>query len=172
MATNTKVANASRNTPGWALDRLRADALPRMLDDLRPFSDAGIHEAKCVEVKRALKSITDEAAAIPDGGIFRKALYQHFEEFSRLYTAWNDVNGSDASAIQQRENIQKQMRAERNRLAIAHRKNSHILNRELDLKIIDSCYAALNKLVRSVPTFTKLAEAVARYFKRRGMTGL
>lgn len=61
-----------------------------------------------------------------------------------------------------------EIRGCRDRLAKAVRVNSHILNKELDLKLIDSFYKSLGDLVRAVPRlFVKLSEAVARYFARR-----
>lgn len=159
-----------RNSPAWALDRFRSDALPRLIEDLAPVEIAGISEDECRRVKSVLNSIIDEASMLPDGGIFRRAIWQHLQEFHDLYAQWNDVTGSSKDAQNQRADVIRQIRDCRNKLAKAARTNAYILNRELDLKLVDSWYKSLRGLVESAPRiFLRLATAVARYFTRRGI---
>jgi hypothetical protein len=147
---NVAVQDMARNSPGWAFDRFRSDALPRLLDDLGPVNHQGIDEADCQRIKAALNEIANQASNIPDGTIFRKAIYQHLETYFDLYSKWNDVKGIDRDAQQRRNAVVKEIRACRHALAKACRKNIHVLNKELDLKNVDSFYAALRKLVQAV----------------------
>jgi hypothetical protein len=157
-----------RNTPAWAMDRFRSDALPRLLDDLAPVAETGISEAECQRVRATLNQFTDQASRLPDGGIFRKAIWQHLQDFHDLYSKWNDIQGTDDASRARRVEIIREIRGCRNRLAKAVRVNSHILGKELDLKLIDGFYKSLGDLVRAVPRlFVKLSEAVARYLARR-----
>lgn len=159
----------SRNTPAWAIDRFRSDALPRLLDDLAPVAGTGIAESECERVKSALNQIIDEASRLPDGGLFRKAIWQHLQDFHDLYSRWNDVKGRGDTAKSRREEIVREIRACRNKIAKATRTNIHILNGELDLKLVDSFYRSLRTLVEGAPNlFANLAKAVGRYFSRRG----
>ncbi|WP_439372677.1 hypothetical protein [Bradyrhizobium sp. DASA03120] len=157
-----------RNTPAWAMDRFRSDALPRFLDDLAPVSETGISEAECQRVRATLNQFTDHASWLPDGGVFRRAIWQHLQDFHDLYSKWNDVQGTDDASRALRFEIIREIRGCRNRLAKAVRVNSHLLNKELDLKLVDAYYKSLGDLVRAAPRlFLKLSEAVARYSARR-----
>lgn len=161
-----------RNSPAWAIDRFRSDALPKLLDDLAPVAETGIPEAECLRVKKALNQIIDDASELPDGGIFRRAIWQHLQDFHDLYSQWNDVKGKGDAPKARRDEIIREIRSCRNKIAKAARTNAHILNQELDLGLIDSFYSSLRALIETAPTlFVKLGEAVKRYFTRRGLSG-
>lgn len=157
-----------RNSAMWALDILRQDALPRLLDDLGRSNIHGIPEETCTEVKSTHDEMTDIASLIPDKSFFRKSVWQAFQEYSDAYAAWNDVDGSDADAQKRRTKALKKVRGKRNALATIIRRNKHILSSELDIKLVDDMYSALGNLAQKSPEyFAKLAEAVARYSAKR-----
>lgn len=158
----------SRNTPMWGLDILRQDALPRLLDDLGETNIRGIPETICKQVKATHDKMTDLATVIPDKSLFRKSVWQAFQEYADAYAEWNDVDGETEEAQVKRRKALKKVRAKRNGLATIIRKNKHILANELDIALIDDMYKALGNLAQNAPEyFGKLAEAIARYQLKR-----
>lgn len=157
-----------RNTPVWAINRLRSDAIPALLNDLSNAGNEGYTEDICAVVAGTLRELTNEAAGIPDKSIWRKSIYDSVQAFEDRYIEWNDINGSDENAQSKRKNLLKKLRVERQNIAMTVRENCHIINNELDLKLIDRTYNGLGRLVEKAPEiFSNLAKAIARYFKRR-----
>lgn len=165
----TKFNDLPRNSPAWAIDRFRADALFQIMNDLKPVGDVGIPDHECQKVKLALSEIIDAASSLPDGGVFRKAVWQHLQEYHDLYAKWNNIEGTSSDSKLKRHQVIVDLRDCRNRIAKATRLNIHILNKELDLALIDGWYKSLRKLVETTPRlFSQLGRAVERYFGRRG----
>ncbi|MEJ6404945.1 hypothetical protein [Yoonia sp. 2307UL14-13] len=157
-----------RNTSVWALNRLREDALPRLIDDLKGQHEEGIPENICDEVKAAHREILDLASTIPDQALFRRSILPLLERYCDLYIQWNDIDGNDDSARKRRAELVKKIRKARLALATQVRKNMHVLENELDISLIDSMYKALNGIVQAAPKlFEKLSGAVTRYMNRR-----
>ncbi len=160
--------NDSRNTPIWAFDRLRSDAIPKLLDDMAAAEASGFPEATCQEIHSNLGALTNLATEIPDKSIFRKSLWEHFEQLQKEYKLWNDISGNDADSVSRRKEQLKKVRRLRNKIATITRENRHILSRELDLKAIDSVYKGFNKLASGSPSLLRnLFAAISRYFSRR-----
>lgn len=157
-----------RNTAVWALNRLREDALPRLIDDLRDKHEEGIPEDVCVEVKATHQKLLDFASTVPDKSLLHKSILPVLEKYSEQYIAWNNIDGDDDESREKRRAAIKELRKTRHGLATVVRKNLHVLDNELDISLIDSMYKALSDLVTAAPNFfNTLAGAVARYFDRR-----
>jgi hypothetical protein len=160
--------NARQGTIVWGINALRSDGLTRLLDDLVDLENTGLEQKQCAHVKTALSKITGHAAAIPDGSFWRGTIYQEFEAFADVYEQWNSREGVDAHAIAHRKEHLRKLRWQRNRLATRIRLNQFVLQNELDLELIENMYIALGDLAKSLPEiFKSLAEAVARYERRR-----
>lgn len=157
-----------RNSTIWALNSLRQDALPRMLDDLGATSMDGIPETVCREVRSAHDKMVDLATIIPDKSFFRKSVWKTFEQYAEAYAKWNDVKGNDTASQKKRRDALSKVREKRNALATAIRKNQHIIDSEIDIKLVDDMYAALGGVVKKAPElFVELGNALTRYGKRR-----
>lgn len=53
----------------------------------------------------ALNQFTGHASGLPDGGVFRKAIWQHLQDFHDLYSNWSDVQGADNASRARRAEI-------------------------------------------------------------------
>lgn len=157
-----------KNTAVWGFDIFRQDALPRLLDDLGATNQKGIPEEICDLVKGTHDRMTDIASTLPDKSFFRKSVWQAFDGYAEAYALWNDVEGDDPATQIERRKALKNVRNKRNVLATTVRKNRHVLESELDLKIVDDIYATLGDLVKNAPEyFQKLGAAVSRYDAKR-----
>jgi hypothetical protein len=138
----------------------------QLLDDLCTAVEKGIPESLCKQIRSALARVVNSATTIPDGSILRTAIWRHIQNFEGFYKQWNDVNGSDSTAVIERTRIIKLMRNERHSIAVACRRNHHILNNELDLELITSFYHALGEAAKSSPEIlSQLVAAVSRFEK-------
>lgn len=158
----------ARGTAVWGLNQFRQGALVSLLNDLASVRESGLAGDQCKEVEQALERVVNVSTQIPDGSFFRKSVYQHLEKFLALYNKWN--NPGDASdPIGHRQRFLKKLRKRRHRLARTIRRNQHVLNRELDLKLLEKIYASLGGLATSLPEiFKDLAKTVKNFSKKSG----
>ncbi len=153
-----------RGTLIWELNCLRSDLMPNLLDDLVSFEKKGLEEEQCDEVKKALSKLVNAAVAIPDGSFLRKAIWNEFECFEKIYHAWNDdERGESDVARKHRKQQLENLRDQRHRIAKTIRKNYAILENELDLLLLKASHQAMADLVTAVPDlFKELGKAVSR----------
>lgn len=151
----------------WAFDRFRSSALPKLLDDILKYERVGFSEDECNQVRKTLDKILNLCSEIPDKSFFKKSIYSRLLEFKELYIKWNEVKGSDKKSIADRNKILEKLRSKRSQLAKTVRKNSFILENELDLNLLKSIYEALGDLAKALPKiFTNLSKAVSSFFKK------
>jgi hypothetical protein len=156
--------DATEGTPLHALNRLREDALPRLLDDLMVMERKGLEPQQCNEVKTALGKLVNAATGVPDGGFLKPVVWKEFERFERVYHHWNSKEGPSPEAVAIRKEALKKLRQRRHRIVRAIRHNQYVLANELDLQLITASYAAFAGLTKAVPeVFVNLSKAVARF---------
>lgn len=167
MNKNTAL-NASRGTVVWGINWFRQDALSKLLDDLLDKEQTGYSQEICDKVKEAIGKIANLSSGFPDHSWWRKSILSEIEGFLKIYEKWNNHEGDELEKIAGRKKELKNLRSKRNKLATRIRKNQHIIDNELDLKLVESIYKALSMLVESFPeTFTSLAKALNRYVTRK-----
>lgn len=129
----------------------------------------GIKEEECLEIRKTLELLVNLATSLPDGICkCSKKIWEEIEDFKRMYQEWNDIDGTDKSAIEQRIAKLKKMRKKRHRIACKMRRRMHILEKELDLVFIEKCYALMGKLVEDLPhIFDRTSRAIIRFNKRK-----
>ena len=150
----------------WAFEKFKQDALPSLLNDLGNTGLVGIPDEQCNLIKEAHQIMINFAATFPDGGVFRKAIWQYFEAYANQYEIWNDIEGNDLSAKEARKKELRKLRKARNELARAVRVNKAIIDENLDIQLVTSVYTALSKVVQKSPeTFIHLSKAIDRYSK-------
>jgi hypothetical protein len=165
---NELVIDASRGTALWGINLFRADALSQLMNDLLYREKVGLLDEQCDKVKLALGEVVNVASSIPDGSWFRGAIWQELQDFADIYTNWNSHYGNDPAIVQRRQLELRKLRDKRNRIARRIRKNQHVLQNELDLRLVDNMYAAFGKLVHSLPdVFVNLAKAIERFTERK-----
>lgn len=82
--------DASRGTGLWALNQLRSDALPRLMEDLLYLEPVGLLAENCQKVQTALKRMWIHAADIPDRTLLPISIQHDMERFLKTYEQWND----------------------------------------------------------------------------------
>lgn len=143
--------DASRGTGLWALNQLRSDALPRLMEDLLYLESVGLPAENCQKVQTALKRMWIHAADIPDRTLLPISIQHDMERFLKTYEQWNDPQGTNAHSIQERQKALRKMVDRRHKMATRIRKRQHILSKELDLKVVDGMYEALAELPKALP---------------------
>jgi len=170
MVKQIRTVDASRGTSIWAFNRLRSDAFPQFLKDLSRLENNGFDgdESKYDQVRNALRDIRIEAAEIPDGTFFSKAIFLDFNDFENIYIKWNAVKGSDNKNVKKRKATFDDLVKKRQKISKKTRKHQYILAAELDLIVIDNFYNSFNNLVDALPDlFVNLAKAITRYDKNK-----
>jgi hypothetical protein len=163
----TKIVT-TRGSVIWAMNSFRQDALTNLMHDLLGLENRGLRADQCQKVRQALDEITNVASAIPDGGWFKRAVWQELQDFSDVYQRWNSHEGSDAAAIERRKTELRRLRDKRNRIARRIRNNQYVLQHELDLKLVENIYGALGNLASALPDiFSNLSKAVARFAEKK-----
>lgn len=167
MAGDIILLDASRGSALWAFNQFRTDALTQLLNDLTALEQVGLKIDQCDRVKRTLAELTNIATAIPDGSYFRSAIWKEFEHFSDIYAQWNSHEGGDPAFIKRRQTELRRLRARRHKIANRIRRNQHILQNDLDLKMVSDMYRALGSLTKALPEiFLSLAKSVERFADR------
>lgn len=166
MAKETSLQIGQHGTPSWAFNRLREDALVQLMDDLAARQYKGLTRDKCDRVKLALAKAVNCATAIPDGSFFTKPIWKRMKAFEMTYESWNEPKGDDAYAVEHRQKELERLRKLRHKLAKTTRKNLAVIDKELDIKLVEDVYEALSNLVTSAPeTFKNVARALERFSK-------
>lgn len=168
MAHKTSIPDTRRGTALWGLNRLREDALVRLMHDLVDVEIRGLTAEECDQVKTALTKVVTVFSAIPDQSFFRKSIWHEIDNFRRAYEDWNEPKGGEEPARQHRKNSIRKMQKARNAAATRIRKNMRILEKELDLILIEDSYEALGELTKAVPDiFRNLSKAIVRFEARK-----
>lgn len=159
--------NAEVGTPLWGVNKLRADALGALLDDLLALERSGLKEEKCIKVQHALGRLTNAATGIPDGSFWKRQVWKEFEIFEKVYFTWNSIEGERPENIAQRRAYLRKLRKRRSKIATRIRKNQYVIQNEIDLQVVKRGYEALGDLTEALPEiFTNLAKAVGRFGKK------
>jgi len=160
----SRTVDASRGSALWALNQLRADALPRLMEDLLLIEPVGLQPDHCQKVQTALRVMWIQAADIPDKSLLPVSIQHDMERFLKTYQQWNDPQGTHPHSIQERQKALKAMIKRRHAMATRIRKRQHILSENLDLKVVDGMYEALAELPKALPEiFKNLAKAIGTY---------
>jgi hypothetical protein len=167
--SSANLPDARRGTVLWGFKSWRSDALVGLMHDLVDIEASGLSENECAEVKRTLEKICNAFSAIPDRKFLRGTIWDAMTKFADAYGYWNDEYrkpGNAARAIELRKKGIRMMQNYRNLLAARQRKNQHILQNEVDLKLVNDLYGVCGELVKSMPTlFKTLGIAVEAFAK-------
>jgi hypothetical protein len=163
------IVDARRGTALWALNQLRSDALPRLMEDLLIQEPVGLQPDQCNKVENALRRVWIHAGDIPDKIPFLPVSIQNdMEQFLKAYVNWNDPKGTESHSIQKRKKALREMIKRRHAMATRLRKRQHILSNNLDLKVVDGMYEGLSDLPKSLPDiFRNLSKAINNYEKKK-----
>jgi hypothetical protein len=163
------MANAAeRGTALWAFKRVKEDALPALMDDLLEVQAEGIHNDQCHQIETALGKMVNMATDIPDGSLFRAAIWEVMQKFEKTYSSWNKPKEATPEAARHRRQELEKLRKLRNKLTKKCRNHGHIISQKLDLRLVEEVYEALGNVVASGPElFRELAGAVARFNTRK-----
>jgi hypothetical protein len=168
MGDVTNVIPAERGTVVWAFKRMKEDALPALMDDLLEVQDSGIRVDQCKSIEIALGKMVNAATSIPDGNLFRAAIWQVMQNFEKTYSSWNIPKGATPEAASHRRQELEALRKLRHKIAKKTRKHGHVLAENLDLRLMEEIYEALGDVVSSGPDiFKELSKAVARFAQRK-----
>jgi hypothetical protein len=135
--------------------------------DLKRLEQTGITEDVCKKIRELLSALVTAASAEPKGSFWQPAVHKVFRDYEHIYKEWNDVRGSDESAISRRDALLSELQDIRHKIANVCRQNSHSLSEAYDLQLVDTINEALRDTISVVPgTFTALAKSAARFAAR------
>ena len=159
---------ANRGSVVWGFNAFRRDALVNLLNDLLERKENGLNKTECDLVAKAIGKIVHIATAIPDGSWVRGAIWKELQNFEKIYERWNSHEGNDPEIVKNRIKELKNLRKSRHNIARKVRKNGHIIDKELDLTLVEDMYAAFGGLVKALPDiFTNLSRAINHFNKRK-----
>lgn len=158
--------DTSRGSPLWGLNRLREDALVRLMEDLVDHEETGLTAEQVEVVSRALQKLLVQASALPDKAPFTPTIMASLELFAKRFENWSEITGNGEESVQKRRKALRNMRTARKKLAEVIRVNQAVLAENLDLQWVKSMYEILAEIPTAFPSlFLNLAEAVARFAK-------
>jgi hypothetical protein len=168
MKIGVNVISAGRGSAVWAFKRMKEDALPALMDDLLEVQDSGIRDDQCKRIEIALGKMVNTATSMPDGNLFRAAIWQVMQKFEETYSSWNTPTGNSPEAKIHRRRALKTLRKLRHKIAKKTRKHAHVLAENLDLRLMEEIYDSLGNVVSSGPEiFKELSKAVTRFTQRK-----
>jgi hypothetical protein len=163
--------DASRRTTLWSYNVFRARILSSLLNDLLLKEESGLNEDECKNIRYFLGRIVNIATDLPDGGFLKKSVFSLISDFEKEYIKWNDINISEPNARNARSKQLNHLRRKRKRIATVARRNQFILEKELDLKIVESIYTAVNELIEKIPHIAiDLAKEYKNFERKRIIT--
>lgn len=156
-----------RGTPGYAINFFRSDILVNLQLDLKRLERSGVDEAVCQKIRELLSALVSAASAEPKGSFWGRAVHEVLREYETVYRRWNDVQGTNTDAIQQRDELLKRLQDIRHKISNVCRQNAHSLSEAHDLELIGAINDALIDAIRVVPgTFSALARSAERFAQR------
>jgi hypothetical protein len=167
----SEMIDASYGSSLWAFKQWRRGALVALMHDLIDLTDTGFRTAdECTQVKRSLEKVCVLLSAVPDRSFLCGSMMGAMQRFADAYAYWNDEPHKPENAHRAKEIRQKGMRRMQNyrhQFAKYERRNMHILQNELDLKLVTDLYAALGVLTASLPdVFKGLRKSIERFGQR------
>jgi len=174
MPMTEKPVDATRGTAIWGINRLRSDLLPALLADLEKRESEGIESGQCVRVAKTLAQLAESATALSAGEAdWKTALYADLTAFQEVFVAHNmDLEDKD-EAIKNRVVTLAQLRTIRQKLSDRVRRNLSVIEREVDIRVVESMFAPFRELAKEFPdTLPQLGSAVARFYTAAKMPPL
>lgn len=86
----------------------------------------GINEDVCSKIRELLSALVSAASAEPRGSFWGRALHQVLRDYEGAYRQWNNVSGTDAGAIQERDSLLSRLQDIRHDIANICRRNTHL----------------------------------------------
>lgn len=166
MPITDKPVDATRGTAIWGINRLRSDLLPALLADLAKREIEGIDSHQCMRVTKTLAQLADSAAALSAGeSAWKTALQADLTAFQEIFVAHNmDLENKD-EAIKNRVVTLAQLRTIRQKLSDRVRRNLKTIEREVDIRAVESMFAPFRDLATEFPdTLPQVGSAVARFY--------
>lgn len=163
--------SAERGTPLYAYNYFRSNVMTALLNDLIELENQGLDEEHCKVVRQSLGHFVNATTEIPRGGFLTGALSSEVEEFEELYKKWNDVQGRDPGAVEERRKLLKRLRRARQNITDRIRDLQVEIFLGLDRAILVATYRALADLIQAAPAiFRNLGQALVEYNKRGPLT--
>ncbi len=168
--TNYEI-DASRGTSLWSYNVFRSRILSSLLNDLLLKEENGINDDECKNIRFFLGRIVNIATDLPDGGFLKKSVFSLITDFEKEYIKWNEIKISQPNATNVRSKQLQHLRRKRKKIATVARRNQFILEKELDLKIVESIYTAVNELIEKIPHIViDLSREYKNYERKRIIT--
>lgn len=128
--------------------------------DLVRHTQGGFNDEQCNANQLWLQEMAAAAAALPDGRVFGKKIYQRCDAVFNEYHKWNSPGGTPEI----REKYLQRIKNKINKLSGTYRTTTAILEKEADINIYLAFYEATEKLTRTIPdTLGSLAKVLSSF---------
>jgi hypothetical protein len=149
----------------WSLTFLRSNTLGALLNDLLELERHGLAEEECQRVKIVLGRLANSASDIGETAFWGGMIHEDLEEFEDLYATWNSHAGPEAP--KHRRDTLRELRKARRRFADKAGQVRAVLSNELDEKLFDEVYSAIEEMCKKYPEKFLSLQKSARTFRKR-----
>jgi hypothetical protein len=166
MSAEDLQTSLARGGNGWALNRMREDALDALLRDLELREGSGFDaEIYCDQVKDAFDRILATLETRKAKAYWASVILDEFQKFRSLYKEWNDIKGTEDDRIKERRTYTKKLRSRRR--AIARKLRNGQRQRQIatsaDMELAPNIFSPFLDLAASFPQlFANLFRAIHR----------
>lgn len=167
---NNRNVNGSLGSNLWKANYFRKDILTSLLQDVYDLTESGLEEQYCKEIRRALEYYYNLTLSVSRTGFFNNnSLGEPVGKFAKCYEEWNKVEGTSSTEIGERRKYYRKLQKYRQEIADSERKMQFELEKNLDLKTLESAYKAFQGVINLVPdTFKNISKALVVYSKKGG----
>lgn len=159
MSIDNLRSSLARGGNGWALNRVRTDALSALINDLQLREASGFapaNESYCVAVKRTLDGALEAFEARHRGAYWAIEISERLSAFRETYAQWNDVVGTGDKKREERRVLVGAMKKCRGKIA------KKLRNRQIQLELASLKDAQFSKKI--IGPMADLAQALAPIF--------
>lgn len=158
--------NAQKGTPLWTFNKIRSSVLTMLIKDLKSFQKEGYSNDICLAVKKDLEGLFDEIRKLPIFYYGSSELRRLFKDFIKLYSKWNDVNGSDEDLELLRIKYRNELKKIRTEISTVIRLSQKSLNYNIDevnsVKMLGFQEELLQKYSDVFPNLTKAVRKIKK----------
>ncbi len=135
------------SNPGLLTKNFSGNVFGAFATDLVQHIESGLSDEQCEANKIWLQEVAAAAAALPDGNIFGKKIYERCDAVFNEYDRWNSPKGTPDIRKKYHQRIKDKV----NKLSTAYRRRTALLEKEADIKVYLAFYDATEKLVLALP---------------------
>ena len=168
--TRPRTVDNTRGSKLWSFNYFRKNILTNLLNDLYNLEATGLDDEICRKIQASLEYFGNAATEIPKGGFMTGPIYKDIEIFAKYYQEWNDIKGVDEDDRRNRRDARLKLKKQRQIITNKARKLQYELDNNLDQRLLEAGYHAIEGLVTLVPDLlNNLTQSFNEFVKRGGI---